>query len=131
MPSLLQLQDLYNEALVREIIEKTKSCGLVWNNLGGTQFQATEVQNESPNPNITWNFFITETQIGTSTYKYTLDIKKDAVSYISLNDGPLPYTDRDSVVKELYEIVEIIVMQTDIKLKETLGFVQNLSNCRS
>lgn len=131
MPSLLELQDLYNEALVRETIEKTKSCGLVWSHLGGTQFQATEVQSVSPDPDITWDMFITKTQIGNATYKYTFDIKKDAVSYVTINDGPLPHTARSSVVKELYEIVEVIVLEMDSKLKETIRFVQNIRDCRS
>lgn len=131
MPSLLELQDLYNEALVREIIEKTKACGLTWNSLGGTQFQATETQSNAPSADITWDFFITKTQIGNATYKYTLDIKKDAVAYITVHDGPLPHTNRESIVKELYEIVEIIVLEMDNKLKETIRFVQQLSDCRN
>jgi hypothetical protein len=130
MPSILELQDLYNEALVREIIEKTKTCGLTWNSLGGTQFQATEVQSSTPS-DITWDFFITKTQIGNATYKYTLDIKKDAVAYVTVSDGPLAYTNRDSVVKELYDIVEIVVLEMDNKLKETIRFVQQITDCRS
>lgn len=131
MPSILELNDLYNEALVREIIEKTKACGVIWNSLGGTQFQATTVQSDAPDPDITWDFFITKTQIGNATYKYTFDAKKNAVAYITLNDGPLPYTDRDSVVKELYDTVELIVLGMDTKLKETIRFVQQISSCRS
>ncbi len=131
MTSLLELQSLYNEALVREIIEKTKACGVTWNSLGGTQFQTTSIQSNSPDPDITWNFFITKTQIGNATFKYTFDIKKDAVAYISLTDGPLPYTDRDSVVKELYDNVELIVLEMDSKLKETIRFVQQITDCRS
>lgn len=130
MPSILELQSLYSEALVREIIEKTQSCGLTWNSLGGTQFQATEVQTVDTT-DITWTFFVTKTQIGNATYKYTIDVKKDAVSYISLSNGPLPYTDRDSVVKELYDIVEIYVLQMDSKLKELMGFVQKIPDFRS
>lgn len=131
MPSILELQDLYNEALVREIIEKTKNCGLQWNHLGGTQFQATQVESNSPSPDVTWDFFVTKTQIGNATFKYNLDVKKDAAAYITLSDGPLAYTSRSSVVKELYNIVEIIVLQMDNKLKETIRFVQQLNNCRS
>lgn len=130
MPSLLELQDLYNEALVREIIEKTKSCGLTWTHLGGSQFQATEID-AAADPNVTWDMFITKTQIGNLTYKYTLDVKKDAVSYITVNDGPLPRTARESAVKELYEIVEIIVLEMDLKLKETIRFVQQITDCRT
>lgn len=130
MASILELQDLYNEALVRQIIEKTKACGLVWNSLGGTQFQATEIDS-SVDPNITWDFFITETQIGNLSYTYTLNVKKNAVSYITVQSGVLPATNRDSTVKELYQIVELIVLEMDVKLKETLQFVQNITDCRS
>jgi hypothetical protein len=130
MPSLLELQDLYNEALVRETIEKTKSCGLTWSHLGGTQFQATETDS-SVDPNVTWDFFLTKTQVGNMTYKYTFDVKKDAVTYITINDGPLVHTNRESAAKELYEIVEIIVMELDAKLKETIRFMQQVTDCRS
>jgi len=130
MPSLLELQDLYYEALVRELIEKTKSCGLTWIHLGGTQFQATEV-NTAVDPNVTWDFFLTQTTIGNATEKFTLDVKKDSVTYVSMEAGPLPNTGRSSVVKELYEIVEIIVLELDAKLKETVNFVQSLQDCRS
>lgn len=130
MTSLLDLQDLYQEALVREILEKTKAAGLTWNHLGGTQFQAGEIDT-SVDPQVSWDLFISKTQIGNVTYKYTLDIKKDSVAYITVNDGPLPHTARDSVVKDLYEIVEIIVLEMDAKLKETIRFVQQLPDARS
>ena len=122
--SILELQDLYNEALVREIIEKTKTCGLLWSFLGGTQFQATETVSA-----VVWDFFITKTQIGNLSFKYTLDIKKNSVAYLTIQDGPLPHTERDSVVKDLYEMVEIIVLQLDAKLKETLDIVKGLDDC--
>jgi len=128
MPSLLELQDLYNEALVREIIEKTKACGITWTSIGTYQFHATQ---DDENTNVTWDFYITLTPIGNTSAKWNLDIKKDSVAYISIQDGPLPVTGRNSLVQQLYEIVEIIVLQLDTKLKETIQFVQNLSTCRT
>lgn len=130
MPSLLELQDLYNEALVRELIEKTKSCGITWNHLGGTQFTAQEIDVVS-NPNVTWDFFLTKTVIGNASAKYVLDIKKDTIAYVSVEAGPLPKTNRSSIVQELYEIVEVIVLELDLKLKETVRFVQGLTDCRT
>jgi hypothetical protein len=130
MPSLLELQDLYNEALVRELIEKTKSCALSWVHLGGTQFKATYVD-ESASPTITWDFFITKTTIGNTAAKWTLDLKKNAVAYVSIEAGPLPRTGRDSVVQELYEIIEMIVLELDAKLKEAIQVVQGLEGCNS
>ena len=130
MASLLELQDLYNESLVREIIEKTKSCGLNWTGLGGAQFQATYTDT-TVNPNIQWDIFITMTMIGNASAKYNLDIKKNLVSYVTIQDGPLPFTGRDSVVMDLYNIVNLIVNQLDMKLKETLQIVQGIPDCRS
>lgn len=130
MPSLLELSDLYTESLVREIIEKTKACALTWTSIGGTQFKATSVDT-SVGPAVTWTFFVTKTLIGSTLAKYTLDIKKDSVTYISTEDGPLPHTGRDSIVKQLYEIVEILVLQLDLKLKEVMHFVQDIPDCRT
>ena len=128
MPSLLELQDLYFEALVRELIEKTKSCGVVWTHVGGFQFHSLETDS---NTNIDWDFYVTKTRIGNTASKWTLDIKKDSVSYISIEEGPLPRTGRSSLTQELYEIVELIVLQLDAKLKETIQFIQNIETCRS
>jgi hypothetical protein len=130
MPSMLQLQDLYQEALVREVLEKTKSAAVEWTHLGGTQFKATETQ-QSPcvDPaiaDITWDFYLSKIQVGSVSYKYTLDVKKNSVNHLTVENGPLPHTARDSVVKDLYEIVEIIVLELDSKLKEAIRFVQEL-----
>jgi hypothetical protein len=123
--NLLELQDLYNESLVRETIEQTKAAGFVWLHLGGTQFQSTKVEGS-----VTWDLFITKSQIGNLTFTYTLDVKKDSVAYLTLSDGALPNSARNSQVKDLYEIVEIIVLELDAKLRETLQMVQNIVNCR-
>jgi hypothetical protein len=134
MPNLLELQDLQTESLVREIIEQTKSGGLVWSSLGSAQYMSTEVQTGDPSngiPDVTWTFYVSKTQIGNLTYKYSLDIKKDGTAYVTPVSGALSYTDRDSEVKDLYEIVEIIVLELDFKLKETIQFVQNLNNWRN
>lgn len=130
MPSLLDLQDLYNEALVRELIEKTKSKALSWTALGNTQFRSTETQSsdcvDPATADIAWEFTITKSQVGNVSYKYVLDAKKDNVSQVTLQDGPLSYTNRDSLTKQLYEIVEILTLGLDAKIKNAVRFVQNL-----
>ena len=131
---LLELQDLYNEALVRELIEKTKSGAITWTHLGGTQFHSQEIQtSECISPQIAaiqWDFYITKSQVGNLSYKYNLDVKRNNVNHISITDGPLPHTARDSATKDLYEMVEILVLELDKKLKETIRFVQNLEGCQ-
>lgn len=128
MASVTELYDLYTESLVREIIEKTKTCALTWVSLGGSQFKATQIDT-SNNPSITWDFYVTKTAIGNASAKYTLDVKQDSVAITSIVEGPLPHTARDSVVQELYETVEIIVMKLDKKLVSALQFVQGLEGC--
>jgi hypothetical protein len=124
--SLLELNNLYHEALARELIEKTRSCGTTWSSLGGGQFKSTQTINTD-----IWDFYISKTQIGNLSYKYTLDVKKNLATYLTIADGPLPYTNRDSVVKDLYEVVEIVTLQLDAKLKETLDIVKGLNDCSS
>lgn len=133
MPSILELQDLYNEALVRELIEKTKTCAISWSHVSGTQFRATEpAHTECPQSGeapVNWDFYITKTQIGNLSFKYALDVKRNSINHLSVVDGPLVHTNRNSAVKELYEIVEILVMQLDKKLKEAIRVVQDLEGC--
>ena len=124
--SILELQSLYNEALTREIVEKTRTCGLTWSHMGGTSFKATQTVDS-----VVWDFYVSKTQIGSLTYKYTLDVKKNLTSYVSINDGTLPHTGRDSVVQDLYEIVETITLELDAKLKEALDVVKGLTDCSS
>ena len=50
--SILELQSLYSETLTRELMEKTRSCGLVWSHLGGSQFKATQTVESA---NLCWS----------------------------------------------------------------------------
>ena len=132
MASTLELQDLYRETLVRDLMEKTRSCGLVWSHEGGSQFSAVLVQDfPGTVPDVEWGFYLTKNQIGNLSYRYVLDVKKNGASHVMLESGPLSYTDRDSMVKELYEIVETITLQTDSKLKEAIRFVQQVPDCQT
>ena len=126
--SLLTLQDLYNEALVRELLEKTKNCGITWSYLGGNQFQAATTVNPGANQ-VVWTYYLSKTQIGSLSYRYNLDVKKNTDMYITIQDGPLSYSSRDSETKDLYEVVEIKTLGLDARIKETLGVVQGLAGC--
>ena len=129
MPSILQLQDLYNEALVRELIEKTKSCALTWVPEGGTIFKTSQ-SSAVGNTTTVWSFHITKTQITNLTYQYVLDSKKNDLPHVSIESGALPNTNRESQVKELYDIVELITLDLDKRLKEVINFVQTVEGCR-
>lgn len=134
--SLLELQDLYKEALVRDLIEKTKLMGIVWTDAGasaaGSSFSATQMQNMPDTiPDIEWNFVVTKSQLGTVSYKYIFEAKKDGVLWVTFESGALTYTERDSLVKELYDSIELVTLQLDYKLKETIRFVQQTADCRT
>ncbi len=122
--STLTIHDLQRELVVRELIEKTKAFGLTWENLGGNQFVSTNIVSS-----VTWEFYISKTQIGSLTYRYNLDIKKNSVSYISITDGALPSSTRDSQTKNLFEIVEIKTLDLDSKVQETVRMIQNIEEC--
>lgn len=134
--SILELQDLYREALVRDLIEKTKLMGIVWTDAGataaGSSFSATQIQNMPDTmPDVEWNFVVTKSQLGTVSYKYVLEAKKDGALWVTFESGALTYTERESLVKELYDCIELVTLQLDYKLKETLRFVQQAADCRT
>lgn len=127
--NILILQDLYTETLVREIIEKTKSSGIVWNSLGGTQYKATEIQVGDPTnniPDVNWDFIVTETQTGNTVFIYNLTITKNNQTWVSITDGTLLYSGRDNEVQVLYEMVNLLVLQLDANIKDTSNFVKSL-----
>jgi len=124
--SSLQLYDLYKESMVRELIEKTKNGGITWTYLGGTQFQS--IHNVTVDSVVTvWTFYVSKTQIGSLSYRYNLDVKKNSTTYITITDGPLPNTARDSVTLNLYEIVEMMTLQLNDKVVEAVQVLQGIS----
>lgn len=120
----LVLQDLRKETIVRELIEKTKNKGLIWTYLGSNQFQA-----QFTNAGVLWTYFISKTQIGSLSYKYNFDIKRNGDSYITMSDGPMGSSNRDSQTKDLYEIIEMATLQLDVRATQALRAIQNIVAC--
>jgi hypothetical protein len=118
----LILHDLRKETIVREIIEKTKNRGIVWSYLSGNQFQAEFTRGAN-----TWTYFISKTQIGSLSYKYNMDIKRNGDIYITLSDGPMGSSNRDSQTKDLYEVVEILTLQLDLRVSLATFAIQNVA----
>lgn len=125
MVSTLELQDLYNEALIREIYEKTQSGALQWTQMGTNMYTATQTDN-TVSPANNWAYFINKSQIGNLSYKYTFNVKLNNVNIVTLVDGPLPYTGRDSEVQDLYNVVEMIVLNMNDTIRSALQYVQSL-----
>jgi len=122
--SALTLHDLYKESMVRELLEKTKNGGIIWTSIGGNQFSTSRAVGL-----VTWTFFISKTQIGTASYKYNLDVKKAGATYITITDGPLQNSSRDSATKNLYDVVEMATLQLDDKVIEAMRMIQDIPSC--
>lgn len=122
----LVLHDLRKESIVRELMEKTKSGGVVWSSISSSEFQTSIVASDLVT---VWTFYIAKTQIGSLTYKYNLDIKRNNTSFLTLADGPLPSSTRDSQTKNLYEMVEVLTLQLDKRAEEALRTIQDILSC--
>lgn len=129
---LLDLQETYNKALVSEITEKTKANAILWGQVGTGIFQSQIDQNKDTCPgddnglnvpkdrSVLWTFQIQRVSLGVNSFRYNLDLRKDGVIWVSVDEG----------VKDLYDMVELITLRLDARLKETLQFVQNIDDGR-
>lgn len=116
MDNLLIKQDLNTESFVREIIYKTKATKVTWTQISGTQFRTTfDV----------WQYDVSKTQISQLSYRYNLDVRKNGSLFVSSENGPLIQSGRESMVQDLYEVVEMIVLGLDQKLQEAQQAIQN------
>lgn len=121
----LVLHDLNKESIARELIEKTKSGGISWSSLGNNSFSTNTTGSESK----IWTFYLSKTQIGSLSYRYNLDIKKEGETYLTIVDGPFGSSERDSQTKNLYEVVEMITLSLDARAVETLRIIQDIIDC--
>lgn len=128
--SLLDLQTTYNTALVGEIIEKTKRNGILWEALDSITYQASFVQEagDCPGPpgdlanppaaSVNWTLTVKKTPLGAVSNTVTLEVLKAGEQQVFIRD--------EASVGDLFEIVELLVLQLDEKLKNALQFMQNL-----
>lgn len=128
--TLLEMQENYYDLTTAELLDKTKRGGILWTALDSVTYQATQVQAASTCPGdetdlsmpttapITWKFTVKKTPLGNVSSTSTLEILKDDTQFIFLRDT--------NNVETLFDVVELLVLQLDAKLKETLQFVQTI-----
>lgn len=129
--TLLEMQNNYHNLVIAELLEKTKRNGLLWTALDSVTYQAALVQLANSCPgnesglntptvaNITWKFTVKKTPLGNVSSTTTLEVLKDDVQWVFLRDS--------NEVDSLFNVVELIVLKLDNKLKEALQFVQNIN----
>ena len=129
--TLLEMQDNYNNLVIAELLEKTKRNGILWVALDSVTYQATIVQATTTCPGddddlgtpktaeVTWKYTVKKTPLGNVSSTSTLEILKGDLQWVFLRDS--------NEVETLFDVVEMIVLELDNKLKETLQFIQNIS----
>tara|TARA_Y100000034_G_scaffold6762_1_gene7437 strand:- start:3597 stop:4028 length:432 start_codon:yes stop_codon:yes gene_type:complete len=129
--TLLQMQQNYNDLVVAELLEKTKRNGILWEALDSVTFQATMVQPAGDCPgddvdladpkdnSVAWKITVKKTPLGNISSTATLEILKDDKQWVFLRDT--------NDVETLFDVVELLVLQLDNKLKEALQFVQDIN----
>lgn len=110
--NLDELKTLNRSALISEITEKTKKCGLIWQQIANGQFVTT-----SP----TYDLYLTKMSSDT----YSLDVLKNASLYRSYNSN------FQIEVQELYETVDSLLMNsTNIeRMKALISAVGQIRAC--
>jgi len=128
--TLLEMQDNYHNLLVAELLEKTRRNGITWTALDSITYQSTLTQSSGDCPGsnddlstpssseVTWKFTLKKTPLGTVSSTSTLEALKDDEQWVFLRDT--------NEVESLFDAVELIVLQLDNKLKQTLQFVQDI-----
>ena len=128
--TLLQMQENYHNLVVAELLEKTKRNGILWTALDSVTYQATMVQvvNSCPGDDtdlatpktseVTWKYTIKNTPLGNVSSTITLEILKDESQWVFLRDT--------NEVDSLFQVIEMIVLKLDNKLKEALQFIQDI-----
>jgi len=132
--TLLDLQNSYATNLVGELIQATTSGKLNWTSLGdGITFTATATQAVGTTPGtpgnisqpitgspVTWKYVIKNTPLGTGIMStYTLEVDRNGLQQFFGRDN---YS-----ISDLYNQVQLIVLQLNDSLRMSLQMVQSLS----
>lgn len=119
------LQQIQEEILVSELIEQTKSYGLIWKQTSPTQFKVTEIDRSQCNdpfyPNASWNAIVSKMLIG-ENYLYVLDISRNTIAEIGID------SEKVDKVATLYSIIERANTDPTAKTKKAIRFYQQLNN---
>jgi len=128
--TLIEMQENYHNLVIAELLEKTKRNGLLWTALDSVTYQATMVQLADDCPghdtdlatpktaDVTWKYTIKNTPLGNVSSTHTLEILKGDSQWVFLRDT--------NSVNSLFQVVEMIVLKLDNKLKEALQFIQGI-----
>lgn len=128
--TLLQMQENYHNLIIAELLEKTKRNGILWTSLDSVTYQSTVEQLidtcpgddddlKTPKEEATsWRFTLKRTPLGNVTSTVTLEILKNDDQWVFLRDT--------NDVESLFDVVELIVLRLDNKLKEALQLVQGI-----
>lgn len=115
------LKSVKNSIFIREVLEKSKNGGLVWDKLSGDHFKATEFQaSDCISPARVrgmWELHVTRVNVnGSEEPRYFLDVVKDGSIYLSFN------SQESSIVQDIYDNAEELAVNSTADLDDALKF---------
>lgn len=110
--NLQEMKKISRLALMKEMVEKTKSCGLIWNQISGSQYLAKYQD---------YDFLVARS----SPQVYTFDVLKEGKMYRSYNSST------QEGVKLLFEEIELSFQDSRMDKYKSLGsFIGRIGTCR-
>jgi hypothetical protein len=112
MSNLSEIDALYKQIFVLDMIEKMKSCSMIWSQVSNTQYSTKLISSS-----ITWNVVLSKLPNGS----VTLDLAKNGKHFYSINSGD------NAKVAELF--VELDDNEDELKDEALLRDIQQLVGC--
>lgn len=126
-----ELDFLYDEMLVREIIMKTELFGINWSLTAPGQYYAYERDmtgcTNPYRPAILWEYILTQTVMNEQNV-YNLQILRNRVPYLAYNTGSAGIM--VNAVDELYDVTERLVLTPNRNSRVALRAIQNIADVR-
>lgn len=125
MSDTSDLSYVYNRQIVLSLVEKTKSCTLIWSQLGNFNFQTSTIENEGSYTH-TWDFVLSRFGDNNLSYFYKLDVSLDTNPYLTLDS-----TSNTEVTADLTDLFQRVESTISGELEDHIevnAFVQNIPN---
>jgi hypothetical protein len=126
-----ELDFLYNEMLVRELIMKTELFGVNWSLVAPGEYYAYErdltICTDPYRPQVLWEYRLSQTVMNNDNV-YNLQIYRNSVPYLAMNTSATWLN--VNAVDELYDIAERMTLNPGRHSRTALRAIQNITDVR-
>lgn len=109
------LSYLNDESIARELVVKTKGCGLFWKQTSPDSFVSTSFEEKSTGVVVLWEFSLYKTNT-----QFNLDISRNMDYYTSV---------KSDILSDLYDLLFTINGTNSDNKQNVLNFIQNTPTC--